>query len=157
MNGKSAMTEPATERADFLLSEYREAANAYFKGVDIGWTGIRFYITINAFFATVIGIFAGRQEQPIIAAVDIIRLSPVVALGLSGAFILILPHYFEHLENCRRRCEEIETECGGQLFTRLGIIKTRRLNAVPVVVLVMLSIAFLWSIVAYRLWISPAV
>jgi hypothetical protein len=154
--GERIMTDADGERAAFLLVEYREAANAYFKGVEIGWNGLRFYITLNVFFATIIGVFAGRQEHPIVAATDIIKLSPIVVLGLSAAFVLILPHYFTHLANCRRRCEDIETEHGGQLFTRLGKIGENKINAIPVAIFILLSVAFLWVIVAYRLWFSPA-
>ena len=35
------MPEADENRINFLLVEYREAANAYFKGVDIGYTGIK--------------------------------------------------------------------------------------------------------------------
>jgi hypothetical protein len=153
--GESVMMDSDGERAAFLLVEYREAANAYFKGVDIGWNGLKFYITLNGFFATIIGVFTGRQEHAIIAATDIINLSPIVVLGLSAAFVLILPHYFKHLENCRQRCEQIEIMHGGQLFTDLEKIRRDKINAIPVVISILLSIALLWSVVAYHLWISP--
>jgi hypothetical protein len=48
---------PATE---FSLVEYKEAANAYFKGVDIGYTGLRSYITLNGLFAAIIAALSAK-------------------------------------------------------------------------------------------------
>jgi hypothetical protein len=51
-------------RAEFLLVEYKESANAYFKGVDIGYTGLKGYITINALFVAVIAAVAESKFGP---------------------------------------------------------------------------------------------
>lgn len=146
------MTQPAIneQEIDFLLTEYREAANAYFKGVDIGWTGFRSYLTINALFAALIGALAEPRSQ-LAAAGEIVKLIPYFALVASFALAVVTPHYFRHLENCRRRCQEIEELRGGKLFMRLGTIgRGSKIGATAVLVILLTSIVFFWTYVAIK-------
>lgn len=113
---------------DFVPVEYREAANAYFKGVDIGYTGLKSYIGINVFFLTLMGFLADPKAQAFVAAGPIGKVVPYFALGISAAFVVVLPHYFNHLENCRKRCEQLEKMKHGKLFTKLGEIAYGRLS-----------------------------
>jgi hypothetical protein len=117
---EGAVPEVGEQRSAFLVAEYREAANAYFEGTNIGWTGLRFYVTTNAFFATAFSVLTGFKEQPLGSTGHNVRFSPIFALSvsisallLSVAILLVLSHYFNHLENCRLRCQQIEAEWGG--------------------------------------------
>jgi hypothetical protein len=162
--GPIANTENEDQKrtAEFQLAEYRESANAYFKGVDIGYTGIRGYITINALFATALGLLAKTEVQPdatlpvvqhLAALNDIIRILPVFPLLASLAFFSTFPHYFKHLQNCQRRCAEIESERGGEMFKRLGNIAYNRnkIGAVVGAVLIVIPIVIFWAILSARL------
>ncbi len=106
---------------EFLLAEYREAAGAYFEGVQLGYSVFKGYITANGLFVAALGAlgegkFLGLQN------VSLLKIIPILALLVSLTMIMALPHYFKHLENCRSRCEALETVWGGALFTRLGRI-----------------------------------
>lgn len=116
------MHDELREGSDFQLAEYRESANAYFKGVDIGYTTVRSYITINGLFAALIGALAEPKGQ-LLALSEITKIIPFFALVASLALIAALPHYYKHLENCRLRCEQIERLRGGKLFTELGVVE----------------------------------
>ena len=136
--------------ADFSQTEYRESANAYFKGVDIGWMGFKSYITINALFAALVGALSEHKGTP--AANDLVKLIPFFALVATFAVAAVMPHYYKHLENCRLRCEQIEAIHGGKLFTNLGNIahKGHNLRATGVVVMVLGSIALFWTYFAFK-------
>jgi hypothetical protein len=137
--------------SDFLLAEYRESANAYFKGVDIGWTGFRAYLTFNVLFAGLLGVLA-EPKGHLSATSEMIRLIPFFALVASVAVATVAPHYFRHLENCRRRCQEIEEIKGGALFTELGRIANRgiRIRSTAVLFMVMGSIIVFWMYFAIK-------
>ncbi len=100
------------QAAEFQLVEYRESANAYFKGVEIGFTGLKGYITINVLFATALGLLVNPNASSIFGATDVGKLVPSFALLASIGFILTFPHYFNHLENCRMRCQKLESRKG---------------------------------------------
>jgi hypothetical protein len=132
---------------DFLPIEYREAVNAYFKGVDIGYTGLKSYITVNVFFLTLMGLLIDPKIQMFVAAGPIVKFVPYFALGISAAFLAILPHYFKHLENCRSRCAQIEKLKHGKLFNRLGHISHGTLSkfiTLVVLAVVVLSLIAVW-------------
>lgn len=139
----------------FLPIEYKEAANAYFKGVDIGYTGLRSYITINVFFITLMGLLSDPRAQTFIAAGPIGKVIPYFALGISVTFMVIVPHYFRHLENCRKRCAELEEKKHGQLFTRLGALsygKFSKFLSYLVLGAVILSLLSIWTYFAFLLY-----
>lgn len=102
------------------LAEYHEAAAAYHRGTEIGWTAVRGYITINVLFVALIGAVSEPKVGAIVSSTDMVKAVPFVALFISGLLMMILPYYYRHLENCRKRAEEIEKSFGGKLFTRLG-------------------------------------
>jgi hypothetical protein len=145
------MTTSGEKDSDFLLAEYRESANAYFKGVDIGWTGFRAYLTFNVLFAGLLGALAEPKGQ-LSAAGEMIKFIPFFALVASAAVATVTPHYFRHLENCRRRCQEIEKIKGGLLFTELGRIAHRglRIRSTAVLFMVMGSIITFWAYFAFK-------
>lgn len=107
---------------DFGLIEYKEAANAYFRGVDIGFATLKSYFTFNTLLAAVVGYAFGSSASTKLAASPFVALAPVFGIVASLVFLASLGHYYRHLENCRMRCEEIEKARGGALFTRLGRI-----------------------------------
>jgi hypothetical protein len=124
-----ANASPADSSKDdesFLLAEYKEAAAAYFKGVDVGITSLKQFIaTSSALLALV--------HSKIVPTTFIFNLKngaefliTLVGIVICFIFIAILKRYFLHLENCRSRCEELEKIFGGQFFTRLGDISMDR-------------------------------
>ena len=136
-------SEPSKE---FALAEYHEAANAYFKGVGIGYTTVGSYIAIN-------GLFAALLSTPgaLAAGSPMVRLVPLFAIIVSIALLAALPYYFNHLENCRKRCEEIENSYGGKLFTNLGKIGNRpAFNSRHGLLVIIASIVTLWIYFATR-------
>lgn len=141
------------ERTDaFILAEYHEAANAYFKGVDIGYTTVKGYVTVNGLFAAVIGALADKATV-VPAGAEMIRLIPGFAIAASLALFVLLPHYFRHLENCRLRCEQIEKHWGGRLFTRLGEIAhgRRNINSMIGLISIIVIILSFWVYFAIKL------
>lgn len=142
---------------EFAHVEYKEACSAYFHGVDIGYTVVRHYATVNALLVILIGTLATTElRTPVLpSAADIVRIVPWIAIVFSLALAAALPHYWSHLRNCRDRCVEIESAYGGQLFTRLATIETggrfgsgAGLNAIIFLVLA------LWLAFAFRDQIS---
>lgn len=144
--------------AEFQLVEYREAANAYFKGVEIGYTGLKGYITINVLFATALGLLVNPNASSILGVTDVGRLVPSFALLASLGFVLTFPHYFNHLENCRMRCQKLESDRGGLLFTGLGQVASQKytVGAISGAILIIIAPAvLLWLFLAIRLRSFP--
>jgi hypothetical protein len=138
---------------DIELAEYHEAASAYHRGTEIGWTAVRGYITINVLFVALIGAISERRPEEIISAGDMVKAVPFVALFVSLLLLLILPYYYRHLENCRRRAEEIEKTFGGKLFTRLGAIgRTGGFTTAVGLPLIILSIFGFWLYFAVKVY-----
>jgi hypothetical protein len=110
----------------FAMAEYKEAAAAYFKGVDIGYTTLKNFFAINVIFITIINLnpaSAGAAGAKIAAFINLV---PAFGILICVVFMLAIGHYFRHLENCRLRCEEIEKSHGGQLFSRMGTISNTK-------------------------------
>ena len=149
------MSIDSHDETEFILVEYREAANAYFKGVEIGWTGFRSYLTINALFAALIGAVAEPKGQ-LTGVSEVAKLVPFFALVASLAILAVTPYYFRNLNNCRRRCEEIEKLKGGKLFTDLGRIATDgyRIKSTQVLLMLVGSIVVFWCYVAAKSYYS---
>jgi hypothetical protein len=141
----SGMASDNRDETEFILVEYRESANAYFKGVEIGWTGLRSYLTINALFAALLGALSEPKGQ-LMGASEVAKLVPFFALVASLAIVAVCPYYFMHLENCRKRCEEIEKLRGGKFFTNLGVIAAGKSKVKSKGVLFMLvgSVVVFW-------------
>jgi hypothetical protein len=152
------MSEQADQHLEWvqaaILAEYREAANAYFKGVDIGYTNIKGYVALNGLFVAVLGAFGDTKNSTLSFASDLISLVPIFALVASVALLLMLPRYFLHLANCQRRCAELEKLFGGHLFTRLGEIAAGKTTANTSLALlaVAMAVASFWGYFLVRLW-----
>jgi hypothetical protein len=152
------MSEQADQHLEWVqtatLAEYREAANAYFKGVDIGYTTIKGYVALNGLFVAVLGAFGDAKNSSLSFASDLVSLVPIFALVASAALLLMLPRYFMHLANCQHRCAELEKLFGGHLFTRLGAIAESRTTANTSLALlaVALAVASFWGYFLIRLW-----
>jgi hypothetical protein len=110
----------------FVMAEYKEAAAAYFKGVDIGYTTLKNFFAINVIFITVINLNPASGGITGIKIAKFINLVPAFGILICLVFMLAISHYFKHLENCRMRCEEIEQIHGGKLFSRMGAISNTR-------------------------------
>lgn len=109
------------KREQFILTEYHESANAYFKGVELMFNTTKGFVTINGLFAALIGALSSK-DVAISGAADMIRMVPWLAIITSLGMFFAVPHAFNHLENCRARCQSIEEELGGRMFTNLGFI-----------------------------------
>ncbi len=142
---------------EFNYVEYKEACAAYFHGVDIGYTVIRHYATVNALLVILIGALATSEvKNPVLPAPgDIVRIVPWIAIILSVALAMILPHYWNHLENCRNRCVEIEKLYGGRLFSKLAEIETTTwFSTAGGLRSIILLVLLLWLLFAFRAQIS---
>lgn len=144
------------DQNSFHHVEYHEAANAYFKGVDIGYTTLRNYVTLNALFGAVVAALMDPNfgsSANASGAIEILSIVPWVAIAASLLLGLALPHYFNHLENCRHRCQELEQLLGGHLFTRLGGVANnkRSFNAAYGLIGVIVLMSALWTYVGLRL------
>jgi hypothetical protein len=109
----------------FAMAEYKEAAAAYFKGVDIGYTTLKNFFAINVIFMTVINLNPATTSVAGTKIAAFINLVPAFGILICFVFMLAIGHYFKHLENCRMRCEEIEKPHGGKLFSRMGNISNK--------------------------------
>lgn len=112
------------ELLEFALVEYAQAANAYFKGVDVGYSSLKQYITANvALMALIAARFAPDSKLDIVPKSFEI---PIALVGLAMFAILALTQkrYFDHLENCRARCDKIEEKYEGKLFKEMGKISS---------------------------------
>jgi hypothetical protein len=151
-------------KEDFLLIEYREAANAYFQGVNIGYTGIKSYVTINTLFVAALGLMAEPKGRHAGVIASLVYAIPILALVVSFAFAAVIPHYNKHLENCRDRCQKIEEKRGGELFTELGRIGKARafksrlgFNSTFGACAIWMSIAAFWAVLGIKLWFFDSV
>jgi hypothetical protein len=123
-SGDNITVAPGQPMDQFILAEYREAANAYFKGVDIGYTTVKSYITINGLFVAIV---VAEPKGAVPAALSgIVRIVPWFALVTSLSLMVALPHYFRHLNNCSHRCAELEEKFDGRLFRRLSNIASTK-------------------------------
>jgi hypothetical protein len=116
---------PADQVHDFYLTEYKEAASAYFKGVDIGFLFLRFYFIINAALVAVL-----QLDDKILAKTGLSAympyLVPLVGMLFSVCLAILVPFHRRQLDNCLRRCRDIEGIYGikGALFEKIeGTLK----------------------------------
>jgi hypothetical protein len=145
------------EKQDFTYVEYKEASTAYFHGVEIGYTVVKHYITVNALLVALMG-FLGTVEvkNPVLPSpVFLARLVPWVGVFFSVVLVSVMPRYWEHLKNVRNRCVEIEALYEGQLFTRLAKIESGRFGAGGALRIIVLLVAVLWLLFAIRHLLPP--
>lgn len=115
------MPEDQQSTHQFAFIEYNEASTAYFKGVEIGFTVMKHYVTLNALLVAVIGALATLEQknQVLPSPLSIARFVPWLAFSMSGLLALALRLYWRHIDNCSERCEKIEERYGGKLFKEL--------------------------------------
>ena len=148
------MSEPQPSAANqYVLAEYHEAANAYFKGVDIGYTAVKSYITANGLFAALLGALSDPKGPLPSTLTELVRIVPWFALVISFALFVALPHYFRHLNNCSMRCAELEHQFEGKLFTRLNGISSSKtsFNSGLGLLLIIGTIASFWLYFALKM------
>lgn len=115
---------------EFALVEYAQAANAYFKGVDVGYSTLKQYVTANvALMALIAARFAPDSKLDIVPKSFEIPIA-LVGLAMFAISALTQKRYFSHLENCRRRCSQIENKYDGKLFTEMGVISEGKENGI---------------------------
>lgn len=121
MGDRMEESEKTARRDGFAYVEYKEACSAYFHGVEIGFTVVKHYATLNTLLIVLLGALATvDQKNPILPSpVEVARFVPWIAIVISGLLAFAVPHYWRHLDNCSRRCAQIEGEYGGKLFERI--------------------------------------
>jgi hypothetical protein len=152
--------------ADFLITEYQEAAKAYALGVQVGQAIMGSYLVGTGVLATFLGVVIGQLKEHLAnAGVAFIVMLIALIVGLVGIFasrtiLSMLPRYGTHLESCRKRCAEIETHFGGKLFSLIGQISDEpaKLDAIRALqricrIFIIFWIAVLVSVVGVFLWI----
>jgi hypothetical protein len=147
-----AIAKKPEDISQLLAAEYREAANAYFKRIEIGFSTVKLYLTLNGIFIAFMGA-ASEAKLGIPAVVaGTVKVIPWIGLALTIALVMALANYLRHLENCRVRCEEIESEFGGRLFTRMGAVTSRGygINSTSGYQLFLFIILVVWSFFALR-------
>jgi hypothetical protein len=133
---------------DFALVEYKESSTAFFKGVDIGFSFLRFFFIINAALATVL-----QLDDKVIDKVGQIKsvvpyAIPAIGIVFSLLLLGIIPYYSQQLDLCSRRCSEIEKKYGGKLFG--NIYKNLHDRKRPVTATLALGIL---AIIVLMLWV----
>ena len=138
---------------NFHFIEYREAANAYFKGVDIGFSTLRNYITMNALFATLIGISSDSRSPLIQEGSAFIKVVPIFAIFVSLLLAASFSYYSRHLNNCSRRCAEIEEGYNGKLFEQMTYItKTKKVFSAGLALnLIIILFILAWMFMGYQM------
>ncbi len=109
-------------RPKFLLTEYDQAAKAYFAGVLAGQDFFRQYLYGNGVLGVFFGAAAGLLKDHATVAKAALVSIPIVAIISSLVLLRAMSLYDRHLDNCQNRCSEIEAEFGGKIFTRIGDI-----------------------------------
>jgi hypothetical protein len=114
--------QPKVELAkdsEFAMTEYKESCTAYFKGVDIGLSYMRYFFILNAALAAVMQI-DGKAAERIGELQKLIPYGvPVIGILFCLMLVLIIPYYGRQLGVCADRCIEIEKLHGGDLFHKI--------------------------------------
>lgn len=116
---------------EFVQIEYVEAINAYHKGVNIGYTMLKGYLTANGLLLGVLSaILTVSSENKLTGTLEILALFfnfiiPAFALILSAIMFFSIPHYAKHLDNCQDRAAALENKFNGQLFNNLKSISDK--------------------------------
>jgi hypothetical protein len=148
-----------TEKLDaiaFAKIEYSEACKAYFHGVEIGYTMVKHFATVQALLIVVIGYLATMEVKNAFlpSPTDLARFVPWLGIFFSLGLGALLPHYWKHVSNCRDRCSAIEVQFGGRLFSRLKEIEGSKFGAAAGLAAFILLPAILWAAFAFRKQIS---
>lgn len=134
----------------FLFAEYHEAASSYANGVEIGFNTIKAFFAINGVLITI-----HQTPLSLVADSEIVGylqdLAPVFGVMVSIILALFIPPYFRHLNNCLRRCCEIEAIYGGKLFNGNQRVADRKLNTKTVLFFFATVPLAMWG---YQLYLS---
>lgn len=112
-----------TRRTDaFVEMEYKEAVNAYFKGVETGKEWVRGLLSLQSLLFTAFGVLSswddGKYQYS--TAVFVICL---LGVSISLIYIPLLTHYGKLLDACSSRCVQIEGEFEGSLFGNIVAVR----------------------------------
>jgi hypothetical protein len=151
-----ALAKIKLDEIAFAQIEYSEACKAYFHGVEIGYTMVKHFATVNALLVVVIGYLATMEVKNAFlpSPTDLARLVPWLGIFFSLGLGALVPHYWKHVSNCRDRCSEIEDKFGGRLFSRLKEIEVGNqrstFGASAGLAAFILLPALLWGAFAFR-------
>lgn len=128
---------------EFALVEYKESSTAFFKGVDIGFSFLRFFFVINAALATVVQLDDKVYDK--FSQIKSVVPYAIPAIGVIFSLLLlgIIPYYSRQLDHCSKRCSEIETKYGGMLFRRIHKFNHGRRPVTATFALAMLALMVL--------------
>jgi len=139
----------------FLDTEYRVAADTYMHGVNIGYTVIRNFVALNAAFIGALGLANINSNSN--ASLDqingFIKMIPIFAVLISLLLGVSFRYYKQHLDNCSKRCAQIEKIQSGQLFTAMDEIEKNKkgFSAQLGFYLIIIFFLIVWSVVGYHL------
>jgi len=151
------------EKSAFRVKEYEEAANAYFKGIEIGLNYMRQFFFAVAFlitgFFTCWSLASGQNPEEFAYYL-------MIAISIAGSFLSILllsllPYFDRQLANCSKRAVEIEKTLDGNLFSRIhnasaGKTDKRPFDSVRGVSFVLVIVLTLWILLGVAAWIRFA-
>jgi hypothetical protein len=133
---------------EFAFVEYKESSTAFFKGVDIGFSFLRFFFIINAALATVL-----QLDDRVIDKVGQIKsvvpyAIPAIGIVFSLLLLGIIPYYSKQLDHCSKRCSDIEAQYGGRLFRKIHSINhgRRPVTATLALGVLALIVLILWTL-----------
>lgn len=137
----------------FLITQYQVAADTYMHGVNIGYTVIRNFVALNAVFFGALGLVNNAPDSNIAQMNGFIKMIPVFAIITSGMLAIAFPFYKKHLNNCSRRCSEIEGQDKGGLFKKLVRIEKNKVyfSAERGFFAIVMLFVIVWSVVAWNL------
>ena len=150
MNTPPSAKRSDSERHDFALTEYKEASMAFFKGVDIGFSFLRFFFIINAALATILQL----DDNALKRVVGISQYFPYAIPGIGVLFSLGLlsftGYYGRQLDKCAERCSQIEKDYGGRIFTEIDgenkgprlMTSTRAIASIAIIIGALWVVAF---------------
>lgn len=137
------------ENRDFLIAEYKESVNAYFKGVDIAYNSLRSYFVLNGIL---LAAFASLSQNKNLLSAELGLVLPIISgVGLITSLLLhvSIGTYQRHLACVRMRCVQIEQMFRGSLLSGIEKISTdrRRIIKSSVALRVIATIFFaLWLV-----------
>jgi len=149
-------------KLELLITEYKEASTAFFKGIDVGISYTRSYLYLNGILLAATGV----NDK----VIEYLRLDPtLMSIVFPGAAMLgiclalmfagLIPYYDRQLDNCAGICIEIEDrlrlEGRDKSFYRSlhGINKQRWRIMTPIrgAMLLALFFSILWGVVFFSL------
>jgi hypothetical protein len=151
---ETTIEAPEPDKHEFRLVEYHEAASSYANGVEIGFNSTKGFFAINA---ALIAIYFSPTDT--FASVNILlylqSLAPIFGIVSGAVLAVLIPPYFQHLENCRTRCTVIEGIYGGTLFKGNDKVGRRWADTRWMLFGLAAVALFGWGLLLYLLFVSP--